>query len=318
MRSYKYLFGPVPSRRLGVSLGVDLVPFKTCTYNCIYCECGPTKEYTACRKEYIKIGPVLDELDDYLSSKPELDYITFSGGGEPTLNSKIGKVIKFIKEKYPEYKTALLTNGSLLYREDVIEDIKDCDLIIPSVDAVSGNIFKKINNPAKGFSAGRVIEGIKKLRLKSNAEIWIEVFIVPGLNDTKKEIGKIKKRLMAISPGLFPDKIQLNSLDRPGTKEWVKRTPPATMTRIKKELSPLNAEIIGGYKGKKKKESQEKSNLEKRILGLIKRRPCTAQDIADSFGAKKGEVSRNLRKLENCGKIKKLHKERGEFYKSNG
>ncbi|MEA3507149.1 MAG: radical SAM protein [Elusimicrobiota bacterium] len=309
MSSYKYLFGPVLSRRLGISLGVDPVPFKTCTYNCVYCECGATKEKSTVRKEYIKIAPILEELDDFLSKGPEIDYVTFSGGGEPTLNSGIGRVVKFIKERYSQYKTALLTNGSLLYRDDVIEDIKDCDLVIPSVDAVNEETFKEINDPAEGFRQARVIEGIKKLRLKSSADIWVEIFIVPGINDTPEEINKLKESLLNVKP----EKIQLNCLDRPGTRQWVETPTAEKLKEIQRELQPLNAEIIGRYKGKKKEATGLTADLEKRILNLVKRRPCTAENISNSFGVKIGTVRRNLRKLENCGKITWQKKRKGRI-----
>ena len=108
-----YVFGPVPSRRLGISLGVDLVPLKTCTLNCIYCECGRTSDLTVTRKNYVPLPEVKKELTDYFANNPKPDYITFSGSGEPTLNSSIGNVLHFIRNRFHDIPVAVLTNGTL-------------------------------------------------------------------------------------------------------------------------------------------------------------------------------------------------------------
>ena len=130
----KYVFGPVNSRRLGRSLGVDLVPLKTCPLDCVYCEAKATTDLTMERKEYVPVDTVLAELDETLKSFPELDYVTFSGSGEPTLNSRIGDVVKFVKSRYPQYKICLLTNGLLLGDRQLQQDIAEVDLLIPSLD----------------------------------------------------------------------------------------------------------------------------------------------------------------------------------------
>jgi len=128
---FKHLFGPVPSRRLGVSLGIDLVPYKTCTMDCIFCECGKTTNLTIDRKEYVPTAEILDELDAYLKQSPDLDYITFSGLGEPTLHSRIGEILNFLKQNYPRYKVAILTNGTLLFHKELRDEIKNTDIVKP-------------------------------------------------------------------------------------------------------------------------------------------------------------------------------------------
>lgn len=160
---YKYIFGPVPSRRLGSSLGIDLIPYKTCSLNCVYCECGKTTDLTFERKEYVPTERVIEELDDYLKTEPELDYITFSGSGEPTLHNGIGEIIKFLKENYPQYQLALLTNSTLLNDEKLQDEIKKLDLIVPSLDAVSEDVFQKINRPVEGLSAQKIVQGLINL-----------------------------------------------------------------------------------------------------------------------------------------------------------
>jgi len=306
--NYKYLFGPVLSRRLGRSLGVDIVPYKTCTLNCVYCECGRSAAALDQRKPYITAEEIINELKDYLAGKPELDYITFSGGGEPTLNSDIGKVIEFLKEGYPQYKIALLTNGTLLKK--VADEVKNCDVVIPSLDAASTEIFNKINRPCPSVKVEDVIDGIKKLKKISSAKIWIEVFIVPGLNDSPEEISKLKEAIIEISP----DMVQLNTLDRPGAEGWVKPASAEELSDIKEKLKPLNVSIIGGVNKKKKAGEKITGDIEEKILLTLKRRPCTAQELTEIFSLHINTVNNYLRELEKSSKIKHRKKERGVFY----
>ena len=143
----RYLFGPVPSRRLGLSLGIDLFPHKTCSFNCVYCECGATTNLTVLRREYVPTRGVIKELDNFLLEKPNLDFITFAGSGEPALHSRIGDIISFIKDKYPQYKVCVLTNGSLFYLKSVRDALMRADKVIPSLDAAFSSAWRKINRP---------------------------------------------------------------------------------------------------------------------------------------------------------------------------
>lgn len=229
----QYIFGPVISRRLGLSLGIDLIPFKTCSLDCVYCECGKTNQLLIERREYVPTAEVTAELDKYLQSNPNIDYLTFSGSGEPTLHSGLGQIIDFIKENYPRYKISLLTNSTLFPQEGVIKEVKDLDLIVPSLDAVSEDIFNKINRPISGVRAAEIVKGLESLRASFAGQLWLEIFIIPGINDHREELQLFKKALQRIRP----DKIQLNSLDRLGTENWV---PP---------VAPKNLELIAQYLG---------------------------------------------------------------------
>lgn len=144
---YKHLFGPVPSRRLGMSLGIDLIPKKLCSLNCVYCEVGKTTKLTTNRLEYVKYDNVIAELKQFMGNNAKIDYITFSGSGEPTLNSRIGDILNFIKKEYPKIKTAVLTNGSLLYDKILRTEMISADVILPSLDAASQKVFEKIDKP---------------------------------------------------------------------------------------------------------------------------------------------------------------------------
>ncbi len=305
---YKHLFGPVPSRRLGVSLGIDLIPFKTCTLDCVYCECGKTTNLTVERKEYIPVGEIFDELNEYLDNYPDLDFITFSGSGEPTLHSGIGDIINFLKQNYSRYRIALLTNGTLLYQEKLRSEVKEVDLIMPSLDAVSENAFKRINRPHSSLDPRRIISGLVELRKEYPGEIWLEIFIVPGLNDTKDELLSLKKAIRRINP----DRVQLNTLDRPGTESWVMATRKEELEAISSYLG--NAEIITEFTSRKKITSFSK-DIEGNILSTLKRRPCTAKDVSHSLGLHLNEINKYLQVLLETDKIEGEEQERGVFFK---
>ncbi|MCK4631597.1 MAG: radical SAM protein, partial [Bacteroidales bacterium] len=190
---YKYLFGPVPSRRLGMSLGVDLVPHKVCSLNCIYCECGPTTRLTIERNEYVPYNEVIQELKRFLSDNPALDYITFSGSGEPTLNSRFGDILKFIKKNYPDIPVAILTNGTLLNDKQVRGEIMDADLVLPSLDVASDLSFRKINRPFHSLNIEDYINGLCEFRKEYQGKIWLEVLIIPGYNNSKQDLKLLKE-----------------------------------------------------------------------------------------------------------------------------
>ena len=211
----EHLVGPVVSRRLGASLGIDLFLSQTCTLDCVYCECGPTANLTRARKEYVPLTEVISELRDFLAKEPKLDYITLAGSGEPTLYSKLGELVEFIKEEFSQYKLALLTNGTLFNNQEIIEEVKPVDLIVPSLDAVSEAVFKKINRPHEELNLEEIIQGLVDLRRAHSGQMWLEVFLLPGVNDTGREIERFRDIIARVAP----DKVQLNTLDRLGAKE---------------------------------------------------------------------------------------------------
>lgn len=237
MMSHKYCYGPIHSRRLGISLGVDVIPFKTCSLDCIYCECGATNSLTLERKEYFPTADIINALENILKEHPDLDYITFAGSGEPTLHSGLGKIINFIKEKYPQYKVAVLTNATLLNDPSVIKDLQKADLIVPSLDAVSQEAFEKINRPAPNITPETIISGIKNLKANFQGEVWLEIFIVPGINDHEEELSLFKNTLSEL--GI--KKVQLNTLDRPGAVKWIKPVSKEYKAEIASKLG--NVEI---------------------------------------------------------------------------
>jgi wyosine [tRNA(Phe)-imidazoG37] synthetase (radical SAM superfamily) len=306
---YNHLFGPVPSRRLGISLGVDLVPLKTCTLNCIYCECGRTTDLTVERKKYVPLRAVKEELTDYFANNPIPDYITFSGSGEPTLNSSIADVLHFIRNHIHDIPVAVLTNGTLFSIKQVREDIKDAAVVIPSLDAATDKVCRKINRPYPGLKIDTIIEGIVKFSKEYNGQIWLEIFIVPGMNDTKYELTALKQAIEKIGP----DRVQLNTLDRPGPVSTIRAATRQELEHIIHFWQLENVSIIADV-SERKDLLAYRTDTESAILGTIARRPCTLKDLSEILGLQINEVNKYLDVLEADGKIKMVKQRRGFFY----
>ena len=306
---YKYLFGPVPSRRLGMSLGVDLVPKKVCSLNCIYCEVGHTTKLTTERREYIHYVKVTSELEHYFENNLDPDYITFSGSGEPTLNSRIGDVLQFIKQEKPDIPIAVLTNGTLLYDRDIRDELMDANVVLPSLDAATETTFRKINRPALQLTVEKHIQGLIDFRKEFSGQIWLEVFIVPGYNDNIDDLKALKKAFRDIKP----DFIQLNTLDRPGTVADIHTASHKDLKRIVDYWKLDNVEIIAAAPERKNIKSYRK-DIETTILSTITRRPCTVDDLVKILGLHINEINKYLDVLEAEGKIEPVRQERGVFY----
>ena len=306
---YKYLFGPVPSRRLGMSLGVDLVPKKVCSLDCVYCEVGKTTKLTLDRKQYIKEDKIKEELKDYFENNPDPDYITFSGSGEPTLNSCIKNIIDFIKQNKPNVPIALLTNGTMLFDKDVRNAVKNIDVILPSLDAATENAFQKINRPAKNLPISKYIDGLISFRNEFKGKIWLEVFILPDYNDSKEELLELKKAIQKIKP----DSIQLNTLDRPGTVHNLRGSTRKELQAVVDLLGFDNIEIIAASPVRKNIQSY-RSDMETAIVETISRRPCTLDDLTRILGLHINEINKYLDVLDAEGKIEVVEEKRGFFY----
>ncbi|WP_129410071.1 radical SAM protein [Marinitoga lauensis] len=216
------VFGPVPSRRLGNSLGINLTPLKTCNYSCVYCQLGKTTNFTNERKEYIPTEEIIEELNETITkTQIPIDYITFVGDGEPTLHSGIGEIIKWIREKYGDkYKIAVVTNGSLFYLEEVRKDLKNVDVILPSIDAPDEKKYKLINRPIMKIEYKKVLEGLKMFVKEFKGKVWIEIMLIKGLNDSREDIDKIAEIIKSIDP--IPEKVFINVPVRPPVEKWVR------------------------------------------------------------------------------------------------
>jgi wyosine [tRNA(Phe)-imidazoG37] synthetase (radical SAM superfamily) len=317
--NYKHLFGPVISRRLGVSLGIDLVPFKVCPLDCVYCEVGATTSLTLERKEYVSYEEVVSELNDYIAHNPKLDYITFSGSGEPVLFCRISELSGYIRKSYPQYKLALITNSILLINNDIADSLTNLDLIMPSLDAVSETCFHKINRPVVGVLASEVVEALVRFRSIFKGQMWLEVFIIPGINDNTEELSLLSAAVKRIKP----DRVQINSLDRPGTEAWVQALDRDSLENIKilfestlKEDGIL-VEIIARVRTDIQYKNFNPDVIEQ-VLALIRRRPCTNHDLALTLALHINEVNKLLHSLIESHTIEAVQEERGTFYRIKG
>lgn len=245
MKKHDIVFGPVLSRRLGRSLGIDPIMRNICCQDCIYCEAGKTEILTTKRDEYVLLDDIISELDKVLKDAPELDYITFSGLGEPTLNSKIGNVIRYLKKNYPQYPVCVLTNGMLLGDPQVQRDIAGADLVIPSLDGSNAEEFSLVNRPGNEINFDTFIAGLTQFTHIFKGKIHLELFIVPGLNDSDDSIA----RFAEIIRTMRLDKIQLNALDRPGTENNIVISSAENAARFSSVLGAFaQVEFVGRIK----------------------------------------------------------------------
>ncbi len=307
---YKYIFGPVPSRRLGMSLGVDMVPRKVCSLDCVYCEVGKTTKLTLDRKAYIPAIKIISELDHYFEHNPAPDFITFSGYGEPTLNSAIGELIDYLKVMKPDLPLAVLTNGTLLADKKIHAELLKVDVVLPSLDAATVEGFQKINRPHNSLDIAKIINGIASFRKVFKGKIWLEIFILPGYNNQEAELIALKEAILKIEPDL----VQLNTLDRPGTIEDLK---PATYEQLKAIIDFWklpNVQLIAAAVTRKNQKAY-RSDMSSAILETIARRPCTAKDLTQIMGLHINELNKYLSVLEADDKISQVKQERGVFYK---
>jgi len=302
-----HIFGPVPSRRLGRSLGVDLVPYKTCTFDCIYCDLGRTTRKTLSRQSYASPKGVEGELKlclSVLEKKP--DYITLSGSGEPTLNGSIREIIQRIKET-TSTPVAVFTNSSLLYLDEVRRNLSEADVVLPSLDAITPALFEYMNRPHASLSIGEIICGLIQFRQQYRGEIWLEILFCRGVNDGKEEIEKFKSVIEKIDP----DRVQLNTLVRPPAEDFVFPLTLAQLEEIRERLGE-KAEIISDFAAPLGEELKSVNDTE--ILNLVKRRPCTAEDISKVLGLHLNEVVKCLEKLLQEGGVHyRMYEHRGYY-----
>jgi wyosine [tRNA(Phe)-imidazoG37] synthetase (radical SAM superfamily) len=284
-----YTFGPVPSRRLGLSLGIDVIPKKLCSLDCVYCEVGVTDKRGLARKEYLPVKDILAEVKDVVAEYPDIDCITISGSGEPTLNSKIGDIIRGIKQM-TNIPVAVLTNGTLLSDPEVRKDLMDADIVSPSLDAVTPEIFQQVDRPNPKLRIDNIIEGIKTFRKEYHGRMWIEILFVSGMNDQDDEVYKLKQVIDEIRP----EKIHLNTVIRPPAYSIAKPTSEARLKEIQKILGD-RSEVVGVFK--ETHAARIHTSDSQIILALLKRRAMTVDQMIVSLEMKKEEIEASLDQL---------------------
>jgi wyosine [tRNA(Phe)-imidazoG37] synthetase (radical SAM superfamily) len=304
------IFGPVPSRRLGRSLGIDLVPFKTCTFDCIYCDLGRTLQKTASREAYVSAEEIERELEmtlDNLGRRP--DFITISGSGEPTLHSGLGTIIRAVRN-LTCIPVAVLTNSSLLFLDEVRKQLLDADVILPSLDAARPMTFKQINRPHPLLTLDHLLSGLVQFRKEFRHQIWLETLFCRGINDHDDEVEALRKAVDRIQP----DRIQLNTPVRPPAESFAFPLAPDRLEDIRERLGD-RAEVIAEPAGALGESVEPGKELE--ILELIRRRPCTVEDVSRALGLHMNEVFKHLQRLVHQGVIRyRLYQRQGYYEKT--
>jgi len=299
-----YIFGPVPSRRLGLSLGIDLIQHKTCTYDCLYCQVGKTTIKTIETNPLIPVQEVMKELKQRLENITP-DVITLAGSGEPTIHSRIDRVIDLIKG-ITDTKIAILTNGSLFWKEEVRKKVLGAHIIMPTLSTAFEETFRIIHRPHWELNLSMIIEGLMDLRREYPGSLFLEVVLLAGFNDSDSEIEGLKRVIDQISP----DKIQLNTVVRPPADS---RAIPLDRRRLEDIKSFFGAKAEIAAHTPFEEQEVEYDFPAKTVLEMIKRRPVRDIDIANVLNMRLGEVEGLIKGLLLKGLIRK-HKHSGDVF----
>jgi wyosine [tRNA(Phe)-imidazoG37] synthetase (radical SAM superfamily) len=306
----RHVYGPVPSRRLGRSLGVDLVPYKVCSYDCIYCQLGPTTRKTLNRRPYIPVNLIMGQLEERLKEAARPDYITLAGSGEPTLHSELRTVIHEIKG-LTAVPVAVITNGSLLWDNQVREELMEADVVLPSLDAYDQKGFEAINRPHPGIAFETMVRGLIDFRRTYSGELWLEIFILDGVNATEADARKFKAWIDRIRP----QKVHINTAVRPTAEVNAHRASRQTLTMFCRVLGDV-AEVIAPFEDSGKHET--KAGMEEDLLNLLARRPCTLSDMASGLNVHVNSLLKTLDPLIEKGMIQRVRKGSEVYYQKGG
>lgn len=270
--TYKFVYGPVPSRRLGISLGVSPIPSKICNFSCVYCQLGRTTQLSNLRQRFFPPAEIINEIKRRLLTLDDVDYITIVGEGEPTLSADIGLLIREIK-RFTKIPVAVITNGALLFDKEVRNELLQADLVLPSLDTVREETFKKINRPYKSLHVSSIVEGLVAFREEYRGSLWLETMLVEGINDDVNELSLMAEALKNISP----DYLFLNIPIRPPAENWVRPPGPGAIAQAVGILGKVSRLVVP------RAESFNNLTLaspEDRILEIIGRHPMRESEIA--------------------------------------
>ena len=308
----KYVFGPVPSRRLGQSLGIDPVPLKTCNWNCVYCQLGRSIPLTNERREYFPREDIIVEVEQALASHEpgEIDWITLVGSGETTLHASIGWLIRQVKS-LTHLPVAVITNGSLLYLAEIRLELSPADAVLPSLDAGNARLYRKINRPHPEVSFKRLIEGLVAFRKEYQGKLWVEVMLVRALNDTEAALGEIAAALKSIQP----DEVHILQPTRPPVETWVHTPDEEGLLRARAILGDIARVIhpaIGSF------DLSGAESLVDAVVGIITRHPMREDELIETLKHfSPGEVTVTLAELEKSGKAQVVERYGARFWSAS-
>lgn len=310
-RTYKYLFGPVVSRRLGRSLGVDIVPPKICTMDCVYCEAGRTTRLTTERRPYTPLPAIMAELRAKLAEGVELDYVTITASGEPTLHSELGGIISGIRG-LTSAKIAVLTNGSLLHDPAVRQDLCGADLVVPSFDAPTSELLARVNRAAEGITVQSMIDGLRAFRSEFTGQIWLEVLLVAGQSDSEEAVGAVA----SLVRGIALDRIQLNTVVRPPAYDTALPVPYSRLVELSKLFTPTAEVIAPQMNVGAARATTTVAVTRSDVVAMLRRRPCPLEEISSGLGMTADEVRRHLEILEQSGLVHHVVRDSVVYYQT--
>ena len=302
----QYVYGPVLSRRLGRSLGIDPVSYKVCTYDCIYCQLGPTTDKTIERRNFAPVSAILAQVEKKLAQKDRPDIISIAGSGEPTLHAGLGEIIRGIKAK-TDIPVGVLTNGSLLWDQKVQHALMGADLVMPSLDAGDDRLFQAVNRPHPDLCFDRMVKGLEAFTRTFPKSVWLEVLLLKDMSDQETEVKKIADMVARIKP----ERIQLNTAVRPPAEGFARKVPQERLRDLAKMFT-CPVDIIANREGGPMNVPSKTGDSD--ILALLSRRPCTPSDVAGGLGIHITEAIKHLNQLQNKNKISLVGVEGGHYY----
>jgi wyosine [tRNA(Phe)-imidazoG37] synthetase (radical SAM superfamily) len=307
MNAARHIYGPVPSRRLGRTLGIDPVPSKTCTYDCIYCQIGRTTDRTLERREYVPVAEILEELARVLSEGVVVDYIVIAGSGEPTLHSRLGEIIRGA-HALSGLPVVVITNGSLLWMREVREDLMAADIVMPSLDAGDSHTFHYVNRAHGGIDFGTMVDGIATFTREFDGEVWLEVFLLAGVTSIEAEIRKIA----ALVERIGPSRTQVTTATRPTAEDFAYAVAHERIEELA-VLIPGIVDIVGNASDDESRTGAEAVTGEA-IIGLIERHPCTVREMASALRVHPHAIAVQLASLDREGRLRPVVRDGRMYY----